>query len=46
MDLEVIIFDEKLELVALSNHIALIVPAARNMIRSYKGEDVDGSSKL
>ena len=47
MDLEVVVLDEGGELVAVSNHVCLILSAERNMTRSTKGEgDGTGSSKL
>ena len=54
MDIEIVVFDEDGELVALSNHVALIVPAQRNMQRSNgtgKGDTAnrkgsEGGSKL
>ena len=45
MDIEIIIFDQAREIVALSNHVALIVPAERNVLRSEKGS-VESESKL
>ena len=43
MDLEVIIMDENGAIVALSNHVALVVSAERNMNRSAQGSKEDGS---
>ena len=43
MDIEVTILDEEGGLVALSNHVALIVPAERNMKRGNKGRSGEGS---
>ena len=37
MDIELVVLDESGEIVVLSNHVALIVPAERNMTRSSKG---------
>ena len=45
MDIEILILDEEGDIVALSNHVALIVPAERNMKRSNKGKN-DNESKL
>ena len=45
MDIEVLILDKEGDIVALSNHVALIVPAERNMKRSSKAKK-DNESKL
>lgn len=42
MDLEVVIMDEGMEVVAISNHVAFAVPAARNIAKRVTG----ASSKL
>ncbi|KAL8764352.1 MAG: hypothetical protein Q9184_000057 [Pyrenodesmia sp. 2 TL-2023] len=49
MDLEVVVLDEGGELVAVSNHVCLILGAERNMSRSEKGQGSKagkGDSKL
>ncbi|KAL8908756.1 MAG: hypothetical protein Q9207_000613 [Kuettlingeria erythrocarpa] len=49
MDLEVVVLDEGGDLVAVSNHVCLILDAERNMSRSEKGSGIitgTGESKL
>ncbi|KAF3481778.1 uncharacterized protein GIQ15_04537 [Arthroderma uncinatum] len=47
MDLDVIIMDEKGELVALSNHVALVIGAERNLsARKGNGKAAGGESKI
>lgn len=43
MDLQIVVLDEEGELVALSNHVALIVPAQRNMKRGTMARGGEGS---
>ena len=38
MDIEIVVLDQTGDIVALSNHVALIVPAERNTVRSEKGK--------
>lgn len=45
MDIEIVVFDEAGELVALSNHVALIVPAQRNMQRGDQNGGGGGNGK-
>ena len=46
MDLEVTVLDESGDIVALSTHVALIVSAERNMLRSTRNDNGQSSSKL
>lgn len=46
MDIDVVIMDEQGELVALSNHVALIVSAERNLGKRGGGEPEAEGSKL
>lgn len=49
LDLEVVVLDEGGDLVAVSNHVCLILGAERNMSRSEKGRGIEagkGESKL
>lgn len=39
MDIEIVVFDEEGDIVALSSHVALIYPAMRNMVRSNRAHE-------
>ena len=46
MDIEIVILDQAWDIVALSNHVALVVPAERNVVRNKGRGEKNSESKL